>query len=93
MRRVLHLQNVTQCAMLEKFGLFLVLADKILLAYRIETLVSAQRNDLPVPVNSQCLDSNNKGVLFFTVGTICNRTLVIYMIKKGVSLSHLHSSE
>lgn len=29
MRRVLHLKMVTQCAMLETFGLFLVLADKV----------------------------------------------------------------
>ena len=28
MRRVLHLKMVTQCAMLEDFGMFLVLADK-----------------------------------------------------------------
>ena len=29
MRRVLHLRMVTQCAMLEEFGIFLVLADKV----------------------------------------------------------------
>src|ERR1700722_3657763 len=29
MRRVLHLKMVTQCAMLEQFGIFLVLADKV----------------------------------------------------------------
>jgi hypothetical protein len=29
MRRVLHLKLVTQCAMLEDFGIFLVLADKV----------------------------------------------------------------
>jgi hypothetical protein len=29
MRRVLHLKQVTQCAMLEDFGIFLVLADKV----------------------------------------------------------------
>jgi hypothetical protein len=29
MRRVLHVKMVTQCAMLEDFGLFLVLADKV----------------------------------------------------------------
>ena len=29
MRRVLHLKMVTQCAMLEEFGMFLVLADKV----------------------------------------------------------------
>lgn len=28
-RRVLHLKAVTQCAMLEDFGIFLVLADKV----------------------------------------------------------------
>ena len=29
MRRVLHVKMVTQCAMLEDFGIFLVLADKV----------------------------------------------------------------
>jgi len=29
MRRVLHLKLVTQCAILEDFGIFLVLADKV----------------------------------------------------------------
>lgn len=30
MRRVLHVKMVSQCAMLEEFGIFLVLADKVL---------------------------------------------------------------
>lgn len=30
MSRVLHLKKVTQCAVLDEFGLFLVLADKVL---------------------------------------------------------------
>jgi hypothetical protein len=29
LRRVLHLRQVTQCAMLEEFSIFLVLADKV----------------------------------------------------------------
>jgi hypothetical protein len=29
MRRVLHLKMVTQCGVLEDFGIFLVLADKV----------------------------------------------------------------
>jgi RHO1 GDP-GTP exchange protein 1/2 len=33
MSRVLHLKKVTQCAVLDDFGLFLVLADKVLLWY------------------------------------------------------------
>lgn len=37
MRRVLHLKMVTQCAMLEDFGIFLVLADKVSLAVQLDT--------------------------------------------------------
>lgn len=87
MRRVLHLRNVTQCAMLEDFGLFLVLADRTLFAYHIEALVPTQPNNPAASVNPQRLNTGNKEVLFFTVGTIQNRTLVIYMKKRGVSLS------
>ncbi|KAF9647671.1 hypothetical protein BDM02DRAFT_3187748 [Thelephora ganbajun] len=39
MRQVLYPRTVSQCAMLEDFGISLVLADKPLFAYRIETLV------------------------------------------------------
>lgn len=87
MRRVLHLRNVTQCAMLEDFGLFLVLADKVLFAYHIEALVPTQPNNPLALINPQRLNTN-KDVSFFTVGTMMNRTLVIYMRKRGVS-SHL----
>jgi hypothetical protein len=41
MRRVLHLKMVTQCAMLEDFGIFLVLADKVK-----ATLIFPTINDL-----------------------------------------------
>jgi hypothetical protein len=86
MRRVLHLRNVTQCAMLEDFGLFLVLAEKTLFAYHIEALVPTQPNSPLASVDPQRLNSsNNREVIFFTVGTMNNRTLVIYMKKKGVS--------
>jgi hypothetical protein len=42
MRRVLHLKLVTQCAMLEDFGIFLVLADKVrfLVRYRASSYLS-----------------------------------------------------
>lgn len=85
MRRVLHLKQVTQCAMLMDFGIFLVLADKSLFAYHIEALV---------PTNPQAAGASNqpqklngtKDVHFFSVGTLMGRTLVIYMKKKGVSV-------
>jgi hypothetical protein len=38
MTRVLHLKKVTQCAVLDEFGLFLVLADKVLLFHSIPAI-------------------------------------------------------
>ncbi|KAF8887321.1 CNH domain-containing protein [Infundibulicybe gibba] len=83
MRRVLHLKMVTQCAMLQEFGIFLVLADKALFAYHIEALVpsglhSAQTNQVPQKLNG------TKDVHFFSVGSLHGRTLIIYMKKKGL---------
>ncbi|KAH7922215.1 Dbl homology domain-containing protein [Leucogyrophana mollusca] len=83
MRRVLHLKMVTQCAMLEDFGMFLVLADKALFAYHIEALVpsspqSAHTSQTPQRVNG------TRDVHFFSVGNLGGRTLVIYMKKKGL---------
>ncbi|KAG8221089.1 hypothetical protein J3R82DRAFT_2607 [Butyriboletus roseoflavus] len=83
MRRVLHLKMVTQCAMLEDFGMFLVLADKALFAYHIEALVpsspqSAHTSQTPQRVNG------TRDVHFFSVGNQSGRTLVIYMKKKGL---------
>ena len=39
MRRVLHLKMVTQCAMLEDFGIFLVLADKVKVVHILRVIV------------------------------------------------------
>jgi hypothetical protein len=82
---VLHLKMVTQCAMLEDFGIFLVLADKSLFAYHIEALVpilaptqSANTTQLPQKLNGSV------DVHFFSVGGLGGRTLVIYITKKGV---------
>jgi hypothetical protein len=84
LKRVLHLRNVTQCAMLEDFGIFLVLADKALFAYHIEALVpsgpaTSQASSAPQRLNG------SSSVQFFTVGTLHGRTLIIYMKKKGVN--------
>ncbi|KAN0135799.1 CNH domain containing protein [Lactarius tabidus] len=82
MRRVLHLKVVTQCVVLEDFGIFLVLADKSLFAYDIEELVSTspqRANTTPTP---QKLNISND-VLFCRAGNFNGRTFVIYMKKKG----------
>ncbi|KAJ7319295.1 CNH domain-containing protein [Mycena albidolilacea] len=83
MRRVLHLKMVTQCAMLEEFGIFLVLADKSLFAYHIEALVPSSPQATHASQVPQKLNGT-KDVHFFSVGTLHNRTLVIYMKKKGL---------
>ncbi|KAH9951090.1 Dbl-like domain-containing protein [Amylocystis lapponica] len=83
MRRVLHLKMVTQCAMLEDFGIFLVLADKSLFAYHIEALVPSSPQSAHTSQTPQKL-SGNKDVHFFSVGSLNGRTLVIYMKKKGL---------
>ncbi|PFH46667.1 hypothetical protein AMATHDRAFT_69289 [Amanita thiersii Skay4041] len=83
LRRVLHLKMVTQCAMLEEFGIFLVLADKSLFAYHIEALVPTSPHTPPASQVPQKLNGS-KDVYFFRVGTLHNRTLVIYMKKKGL---------
>ncbi|KAI0322785.1 Dbl-like domain-containing protein [Amylostereum chailletii] len=83
MRRVLHLKMVTQCAMLEEFGIFLVLADKSLFAYHIEALVPSSPHATNTSQTPQKLNGS-KDVHFFSVGTLGDRTLVIYMKKKGM---------
>ncbi|KAF8159396.1 CNH domain-containing protein [Crassisporium funariophilum] len=82
-RRVLHLKMVTQCAMLEDFGIFLVLADKALFAYHIEALVPSSPHGAHTSQVPQKL-SGTKDVHFFSVGTLQNRTLIVYMKKKGL---------
>ncbi|TFK39736.1 CNH domain-containing protein [Crucibulum laeve] len=82
MRRVLHLKMVTQCAILEDFGLFLVLADKALFAYHIEALVPTNPNSVNTPQTPQKLNGS-KDVQFFSVGTFHGRTLLVYMRKRG----------
>ncbi|KAH9479317.1 Rho1 guanine nucleotide exchange factor 1 [Psilocybe cubensis] len=83
-RRVLHLKMVTQCAMLEDFGIFLVLADKALFAYHIEALVPSSPHGAHTSQVPQKL-SGTKDVHFFSVGTLQGRTLIIYMKKKSLN--------
>jgi RHO1 GDP-GTP exchange protein 1/2 len=89
LKRVLHLRNVTQCAMLEDFGIFLVLADKALFAYHIEALVPSGPSSSQAATAPQRLNGSSS-VQFFTVGALHGRTLIIFMKKKGVSETLLH---
>ncbi|KAJ6568343.1 CNH domain-containing protein [Mycena vulgaris] len=83
LRHVLPLKMVTQCAMLDELGIFLVLADKSLFAYHIEALIPSSPQGTHASQVPQKLNGT-KDVHFFSVGTLHNRTLVIYMNKKGL---------
>ena len=85
--------------MLEEFGIFLILADKVsfygitpkplltqlesLFAYHIEALVPSSAHASSASHMPQKLDES-KNVQFFRVGTLHSRTLVICMKQKGV---------
>ncbi|KIY49932.1 Dbl homology domain-containing protein, partial [Fistulina hepatica ATCC 64428] len=92
LRRVLHVKMVTQCAMLEDFGLFLVCADKALFAYHIEALVPSTLHSSQTMQTPQKLNGSRE-VAFFSVGAINGRTLVIYVKKKGVTASNFYVLE
>ncbi|ESK84818.1 Dbl domain-containing protein [Moniliophthora roreri MCA 2997] len=81
-RQVLCLKMVTQCLVLEQFAVLLVLADRVLLAYHVETLVSAVSYAAQTLLLPQRL-SGNKDVYFFSAGRLHYRTLVVYMTKIG----------
>lgn len=82
LRKVLHLKYVTQCAVLESFGIFVVLADKVLISYSLEALVPTSSSSASTLRPPQKL-SGNRDVLFFNVGVLKDRTLLIYMKKKA----------
>ncbi len=82
LRKVLHLKLVTQCAVLESFGIFVVLADKVLISYSLEALVPTAGQGTAPPRPPQRL-SGNRDVLFFNIGVLKGRILLIYMKKKA----------
>ncbi|KAF8500987.1 CNH domain-containing protein, partial [Russula emetica] len=85
LRRVSDLKMITQCAMLEESGIFLILANKMLFAYDIESLVPSsclqKANTFHIPQKL----NGSLDVQFFSVGSLEGRTLVIYMTKKGLN--------
>lgn len=96
MRQVLHLPEITQCAVLQELGWFLVVAGRILIAYPIEALVPSSSSSStssivhPAAKAPQKL-SGQKDVVFFRVGQVGDvtnpRTLVIYVKRSGVKES------
>ncbi|GBE84474.1 Rho1 guanine nucleotide exchange factor 1 [Sparassis crispa] len=76
--RMLNLKMVSQCAILEEYGIFLVLADKSLYAYDLEALVPSSRRSAPAARKTPQRLSGKGDVAFFRVGNVNGTTLVIY---------------
>ncbi|KAF7375771.1 hypothetical protein MSAN_00466800 [Mycena sanguinolenta] len=80
MQPVLHLKMVKDCAVLDDFGIFLVLADKSLFAYHLEALVPSSSQKIRPHKTPLKLKDN---VQFFRVGSFLGLTMVILMKKKS----------
>ncbi|KAM0793630.1 hypothetical protein ACM66B_001062 [Microbotryomycetes sp. NB124-2] len=90
MRQVVHLSDITQCAILPESGFVLVLANRVLIAYMLEALIPTGRKSEQSAKGPQRL-SGQKDVSFFRVGRVGTdrdaRTLVIYAKRSGVKES------
>ncbi|CAJ0633769.1 15488_t:CDS:10 [Entrophospora sp. SA101] len=90
-RKVLNVGNVSQIAVIEEFGIFIVLVEKSLWAYPLEALIpSSLTADFSQCATRQRIsDSNN--VSYFKVGTTkekntgAEKTLLVYMKKKNLN--------
>ncbi|KAI9929842.1 hypothetical protein MW887_011648 [Aspergillus wentii] len=87
--RAIPIMRVTQVAVFEEFNLFLLIADKSLIAYHLDAVCPA--NGAPTPSAS---DSSRKApqklsggreVGFFAAGRMKDRTLVMYKKRDGLS--------
>jgi len=70
---------------LEDFSLFLVLADKTLIAYHLDVVIPSCRTETSKQRQPQKL-SGGRDVGFFTTGRMNDRTLVFYKKNKGLSV-------
>ncbi|KAI4154153.1 MAG: hypothetical protein LQ340_001858 [Diploschistes diacapsis] len=84
--RVVNATHVTQVAVIEDFSLFIIISDKSLIAYHLETVcpvggagTAADSRKAPQKL------SGNRDVGFFAVGRQKDRTLVFYKKKDGIS--------
>ncbi|KZV83314.1 hypothetical protein EXIGLDRAFT_843077 [Exidia glandulosa HHB12029] len=79
-RLVLHIQNVTHVAFIPDSGAFLVLADRELWVYDIESMVPTSLEKQRAARERERLSTRN--VLWFRVGQYDGRTLVVFVTKE-----------
>lgn len=88
--KVLSLPQTTQIDVLDEFGVFLVLANKELIAYSLSGVVPAMPTVQGIPQLSPVTKqpqrlSGSHSVGFFATGKLKDRMLVIYKKKSGVT--------
>lgn len=84
LRKVLHMKGVTQCAVLQEYRRFLVLADKSLIAYDLEALVPSGQGTLsaaPMRIGS------GRDVHFFSYGHVHATPMLVYAKRKTTETS------
>jgi hypothetical protein len=79
--------HVTQIAVLEEFSLFLILAEKSLVAYNLETICPPAGGGPPSSDSRKPPQklSGSKDVGFFSIGRQKERTLIFYKKKEGIN--------
>lgn len=82
--RAINVAKVTQIAVLEEFSLFLVLADKALIAYHLDVVLPPNGQTDTSKRQPQKL-SGARDVGFFATGRMKERSLVFYKKREGLS--------
>ncbi|KAI0351270.1 CNH-domain-containing protein [Trametes cingulata] len=84
-QRVMSLKLVTQIAYLVEYGLLVVLADKVLYAIDIESVIPSSAHPTKQPAfGLQTISNPHHPVHFFSVGRLGGRTLITYKKRKGL---------
>ncbi|KAF7617121.1 hypothetical protein AFLA_005169 [Aspergillus flavus NRRL3357] len=87
--RAIQIPRVTQIAVFEEFNVFLLIADKSLIAYHLD--VVCPPSGVPTPTTSDSARrapqkiSGSREVGFFAAGHMKDRTLVMYKKRDGLS--------
>ncbi|KAI0632704.1 CNH-domain-containing protein [Trametes polyzona] len=85
-RRAMSLKMVSQIAFIAEYGLLIVLADRVLYAADIESVVpsTVQQGDAPATFGLQRLSNPNAPIHFFSTGRLLGRTLIVSKKRKGL---------
>ena len=85
--RAIQANSVTQIAVLEDFSLVLIISNKSLIAYHLDSVCPAAGANTASDSNRKAPQklSGNRDVGFFTTGRMKDRTLVFYKKREGLS--------